>query len=105
MSMKLTPAASILTTASLGLGVGSGTSSKRSASGPPNSWTRIAFIGWSLRVSVMEEKRSRSAACIVHRVGRQFLGPIVLILRRIRRPRLRRDERGNLLRILVAQTA
>src|SRR5712691_1799143 len=42
--MKLTPAASILTSTWPGAGVGWGVSSERSASTPPGAWTRIAFI-------------------------------------------------------------
>ena len=42
--MKLTPAASILTTASPAFGSGRGTSSYRSTSGPPGDWARTAFM-------------------------------------------------------------
>src|SRR5262249_41779345 len=45
-----TPAASIFTTASPGLGVGSGTSSWRRASGPPGVGTRTAFMEGPPRV-------------------------------------------------------
>src|ERR1041385_7807780 len=46
MSMKFTPAASIFTSAWPGPGAGAGRSmsSYRSASGPPDACTRIAFI-------------------------------------------------------------
>src|SRR3989449_2834661 len=42
--MKLTPAASILTSTWPGGAVGWAMSSRRSASSPPGAWTRIAFI-------------------------------------------------------------
>src|SRR4051812_23668352 len=42
--MKFTPIASSLTTTSSGPGVGRGTSSNRRFSGPPGSWTRMAFM-------------------------------------------------------------
>src|SRR6266478_2874526 len=42
--MKLTPAAASLTKAWPGPGVGSGTSSNLSASGPPGVWMRMAFM-------------------------------------------------------------
>src|SRR6266571_1017899 len=46
--MKFTPAASIFTTAWPASGLGSGTSSRRSASGPPGVCTRIAFMTGNL---------------------------------------------------------
>src|SRR5437879_1364606 len=44
MSMKFTPAASILTNACPSVGVGRGSSSSRIASTPPGAWTRTALI-------------------------------------------------------------
>src|SRR5262245_62126328 len=53
--MKLTPIASRRTSTWPGAGWGVGTSSNRSASGPPSAWTRIAFNRASLLVHALQE--------------------------------------------------
>src|SRR6266516_2165513 len=57
--MKFTPAASIFTTAWPASGLGSGTSSRRSASGPPGVCTRIAFMPGNLAATDHTRRRRR----------------------------------------------
>src|SRR6266581_1953955 len=57
--MKFTPAASIFTTAWPASGLGSGTSSRRSASGPPGVCTRIAFMPGNLSATDHTRRRRR----------------------------------------------
>src|SRR5579864_478198 len=54
MSTKLTPAASILTSASAGPGAGVGSSSNRRTSGPPDWCTRTAFMRLAPRVCLRQ---------------------------------------------------
>src|SRR6185295_1129342 len=52
--MKFRPAAAILTTASPLPGAGIGASSRRMTSGPPQAWTRMAFIIGVLSIRRLE---------------------------------------------------
>src|SRR6266516_3420392 len=67
--MKLTPAASILTSASPEPGVGCGISTAWRTSGPPGVWTRMAFIALH-NIGLLREVRQD---CILGRGGRVMM--------------------------------
>src|SRR6266550_3183265 len=67
--MKLTPAASILTSASPEPGVGCGISTAWRTSGPPGVWTRMAFIALH-NIGLLREVRQD---CILGRGGRLMM--------------------------------
>src|ERR1039458_9668192 len=58
--MKLTPIASTRTSASPAFGDGSAISSKRSTSGPPGAWMRIAFMAASLPAGAIRKSAGKT---------------------------------------------
>src|SRR5580765_5098251 len=93
VSMGLIPAALTAITSCRGPGLGSSTSSIRMFSGPPNSWTRIAFIQGLLRI-IERENDTLSRMIAVHIERRRASI--------IRVPRPRRPAGYSLIRLLCA---